>query len=324
MCAPVAIGIATAVIGGIGAIGQYQAQQQAVAHQNSVARQQWMMQSQAQIAQNKLNLDQMSFQMASTNRGIELDNRRMVQQSLMRLTDVNYSNIRQSQQFYNNVVNSNFANLQQAHKYSSDLAAYQLSQDAFKLQQNFNDMNLGLKLQDAQAALEDAADQAAFEGEKLMGTALRSQGTVLASGKAGNSIGILEMDVLASYGRESAMLNNNLDNATQDYYTMATGAFIERQQQEAAAISQLVPMPLRPMSGPAPVAPIYSPMPEAPILTPLQTKLPPMGKTVWRDTPIAAPGPSGIGLVAGIGSSILGGVQAGMQANALIEKPGKG
>jgi len=322
MCAPVALGVASAVVGGIGAIGQYQAQSNAVAHQNAMARQAWMNQSQAQINANQLQLQQMQFQMRSNNRAISLDNRRMVQQSLMQTQQVNFSNIRQSQAFYQAVVQSNFNNLQQASKYSNDLAQYHLQRDSFSLQKKFMDMGLSGKLLDAQSALEDEARRAAFEGEKLMGTTLKAQGAVLARGQQGQTIGILEMDTLASYGREATLLNANLEAATEDYYTQATNAFIERGAQEAQAISQLTPMPMRPILGPSPQAPIYSPFPDAPILADLQTKLPPMGATAWQSKPISAPGPSGLGLVSGLGGAVLGGIQTGMQANAMINPPG--
>ena len=103
----------------------------------------------------------------------------------------------------------------------------------------------------------------------------------------------------------------------------ATNAFTKKVQADWEANSKIIPEPAKPIGIPAPAEPIYASMPEMPVFAPMQTKLAPMGKNIFAPAPTKTPGPSGIGLVAGIGSSILGGVQAGMQAKAMIPKPGQ-
>jgi hypothetical protein len=76
-------------------------------------------------------------------------------------------------------------------------------------------------------------------------------------------------DAERMFGRDYALLGQNLAYATQDYYTGAETIFNQTQSQQNIAASQRMMEP---------------------------------------SAPIPIPGPSGIGLVAGLGGSVIGGL----------------
>jgi hypothetical protein len=96
-----------------------------------------------------------------------------------------------------------------------------------------------------------------------MATALQAQGNILASGRVGQSVGILAQDAERSFGRDMATLGMNLGYANEDYLLSTQNTFQQAESANAAAASGRMIQPTA---------------------------------------------PSGLGLVSGIGGSIIGGL----------------
>lgn len=326
MCAPIAIpivlGVASAAVGTVSGIAQYQQQQAQVSAANNAAWQQTVFQNQQIAQQSNQALRQNIFSLQQSNRAVEFQNQNILQQSQIQTDQVVRSNLRAQQEWQNALVANNFQNLNQELDYTQQLNRSALSRQVADLRQQMNQRGLGVELEDAQRRIRDAQAVAAFEGERLMASNLQAQGTVLASGRTGQSIGVSIDSVDAAYGRDMSMVGTNFQNRLDDFYSEVTSAHLKKVQADWEAISQIIPEPSKPIDIPAPPEPIYASMPEKPIFAPMQTKLAPMAKPIFAKTPVSNPGPSGIGLVAGIGSSIIGGVSSGLSAHSMIKKPG--
>ena len=322
MCVPVAIGIATAVVGAVGSIAQYQQQQAQVTAANNAAWQQTVLQNKQIANQSQQALRQNIFSLQQHNMAVEFQNQNILQQSLSQTDAVNLSNLRAHQEWQNQLVANNYQNLNQQLEYTQQMNRSQLSKQIAALQKDLNQQALGSELEEAQRRLREAQAIAAFEGERLMVSNLESSGTLLASGKAGTSIGIAQQSIDAAYGRDMSMVGTNYENKKEGFFSDVTNAFIRKAQADWNAVASIIPAPLAPLDIPAPTEPVYASLPGAPIFAPMQTELAPMGKTIFAPAPAKTPGPSGIGLAAGLGSSIIGGIGAYQQAKALIPKPG--
>lgn len=322
MCDPITIGITTAVVGGIGSIASYQQQSQQAAAANNAAWQQTVFTNRQIEAQSQQNLRQNIFQLQQNNMAVEFQNQNILQQAQIQLDQTVRSNLRTHQEWQNALVANNYQNLNQQLDYTQQLNRSLLSKQVSDIQQQMNQRGMSAELEEAQRRLRDAQAMAAFEGEKLMVSNLQASGSILATGKSGGSIGLAMQSVDAAYGRDMSMVGTNFDNSKDAFFSDVTNAHLKKVQADWEAISNIIPEPVKPIGIPAPPEPIYASMPEAPIFAPMQTKLGPQAKNVWAKAPPKVAGPSGIGLAAGLGSSILGGVSAGMQANAMIKKPG--
>jgi hypothetical protein len=323
MCVPVVIGIATAVVGAVGSIAQYQQQQAQVTAANNAAWQQTVLQNQQIRNQADTALRQNIFQLQMHNQGVEFQNQQTLQSSIMAMDQTVRGNLRMHQEWQNAVVQNNFANLSNELDYTQQLNQSILSKSVADIQQQMNQRGLNVDLEDAQRRMRDAQALSALEGEKLMVSNLQMSGSVLATGKSGQSIGLALQSVDAAYGRDREMLSTNFQNKVEDFYSDVTKAHLKKVQSDWDAISKIIPEPPKPIGIAAPPEPVYAGMPSAPVFAPMQTKLAPMGKTIFAPAPVKTPGPGGLGLVAGIGNSIMGGISAGMQAKAMIPKPGQ-
>lgn len=324
MCEPISIGIATAAIGAVGTIASYQQQQAQVAAANDAAWQQTVLQNRQIAAQSQQALNQNIYQLQQNNRAVEFQNLNILQQSQIQMDQTVRGNLRMHQDWTQALVANDYQNLNQQLDYTNQLNRSRLSQNIADIQQQMNQARLGTELEDAQRRLRDAQAEAAFEGERLLVSNLQASGSVLSTGKSGGSIGLALQSVDAAYGRDMSMVGTNFQNRADDFFSEVANAHMKKVQSDWEAISQIIPEPSQPIGLPAPPKPIFASMPDAPIFAPMQTELPPMASPIFAPAPGKTPGPSGIGLAAGIGSSILGGVQAGYQMAGLIKKPGEG
>jgi hypothetical protein len=322
MCAPVAIGIATAVIGTVGSIASYSQQQAQVSAANNAAWQQTVYQNKQIANQSQQQLRQNIFQLQQNNRAVEFQNQNILQQSQIQMDQVVRSNLQAHQEHQAAVTANQYQNLNQQLEYTQQLNRSNLSKQVADIQQQMNQRGLSSELMDAQRRLREAAALAAFEGERLMVSNLESTGSVLSTGKSGGSIGLAAQSLDAAYGRDMSMVGSNFENAKEGFFSEATNAYSKKVQADWDAVSKIIPEPSKPIGIPTPAEPLYASMPRDPIFAPMQTKLAPVGKMLFADAPVKSPGASGIGLVAGIGGSILGGVQAGYQFEAMKPTPG--
>lgn len=164
---------------------------------------------------------------------------------------------------------TNYANAVAQQQYQAQLQAYRQSEQAYAEQTRLNREAANRGYISEQQKLQAEYRQAAEKAQQLSIQSLRQQGTILASGRTGQSIGILMADPEKQYGRDLATLGQNLGYAQQDYFTSTTGIFNELQSAQNVAQSNRMIKPI---------------------------------------APIGAPGPGALGLVGGIGGSIIGGV----------------
>lgn len=320
---PIVIGVASAAVGTVSSIAGYQQQQAQVAAANNAAWQQTVLQNRQIAAQSQQQLRQNIFQLQQNNLAVEFQNQNILQQSQLRLDEVTRGNLRMHQEWQNALVANDYQNLNQQLEFSQQMNRSQLSKQVAEIQKQMNQARFGVELEDAQRRLRDAQAQAAFEGERLMVSNMTASGTLLASGKSGGSIGIAQQSIDAAYGRDMSMVGTNFQNRSDDFFSEVSNAHLKKIEADWQAISQIIPEPAQPIGIPAPPEPVYASAPRAPIFAPMQTKLAPWSKPIFAPAPTRTPGPSGIGLAAGVGSSILGGVSAGMQAGSMISPPGK-
>lgn len=156
-------------------------------------------------------------------------------------------------------------------QYQAQMAAYRQSEQAYKSQMDLNAQVANRAYVQEQQKLKFEYDKAALEASELLASSMRTQGTLLASGRTGQSIGVLANDADREYSRDLATLGLNLGYAGDNYLTSAYGV---QQQWESAnnlAASQRMIKPTRP-------------------------------------TEIAGPG--ALGLIAGLGGAVLSGVSA--------------
>ena len=154
-------------------------------------------------------------------------------------------------------------------QYLNQTAAYEQSERSYKEQISLNMAAANRAYVSEQGKLAAEFRKASEEAQKRSVTAIQQQGTVLASGRSGQSIGLLMADADRSYGRDFTMLGQNLAYANQDYFTGTESIFNQAQSQQNVAASQ---------------------------------------RMIAPTSPIPMPGPSGVALVAGIGSSVMGGL----------------
>ena len=321
MCVPLILGIASFAVGAVGAIGQYQQQQAQVAAANDSAWQQTLFQNKQIDSQANHSLQGSIFQMNMHNQQVNYTNQQTLQNSILQTDQLMRGNLRTHQEWQDALVRNEHGNLASELDYTSRLNQSTLSKSAADIQQQISQRGLNQDLFDAQRKIRDAQAMAAFEAEKLMAGNLQATGSVLATGRSGQSIGIAVQSLDAAYGRDQSMQKVNFDNRLEDFYSDTMNAYMKKVAVDSEAMSKIIPEPYRPLDMPAPGAPIYASMPEMPIFGPMMTSPGPQASVNYAPAPIKQPGPSGLGLVAGIGSAVIGGVQTGYQMNSLIAKP---
>jgi hypothetical protein len=296
MCDPVTIGVTTAVVGGLGAVAAYQQQQQQTEYANAQARA-------AADFQNR----QAIFQTEQFNRQALLSNQNQLQQTFNQRMAIANQNQQTQLEFLSLQQQQSYQGLQNQLQYQTELNKSLASNAFVTTQLDLNRNATSRAIQAEQQKLNDAQAQSAFEGQRLLATNLQTQGTVLSSGRSGQSIGLLVNDANRTYGQAAATLNRNEETAFGDYQTNSALAVLRQLNADADATSRLLPEPIKPMALPDLPRPVFADLPDYGPMQPFQDSAGPMA------SPVFASGPSGLGLVAGIGSSIIGGVNAGYQ-----------
>jgi hypothetical protein len=301
MCEPISIGIATAVVGGIGAVASYQQQVQQVEYANAQA-----------AAQADLQRKTALFQAEQFNKQVSLNNQTQLSQLFNQKTAVANQNLQTQLDYMSGQAQRQYQGLQDQLQYQTELNKSITSQEFVNTQLSLNRNATSRAIMAEQQKLNDAQAQSAFEGQRLLATNLQTQGTVLSSGRTGQSIGLLVNDADRVYGQNSAILNRNMETAIGDYENNSALAVLRQLNADADATSRLLPEPIKPLPLPSLPSPVFGAMPEMGPMQDYMTDYGPLAK------PVFASGPSSIGLIAGIGGSILGGVNAGLQADNLI------
>ena len=130
--------------------------------------------------------------------------------------------------------------------YSAERAAARESERAYQEQRNLNAQVANRSYQQSQAKLKGEFDQASQKAEELLVQRLQTQGTTLAAGRAGQSIGGLLTDAQRTEGKDLATLGMNLGYAQQDYSWNVLNVF---EQHKSANIQAAAQRKAKPSAG---------------------------------------------------------------------------
>ena len=198
------------------------------------------------------------------------------------------------QQYQNQLRISEAQDRAKKEKHSADLAAQaQAVTDALK-QHNVNQIEADRASMAASRAAKEKMTEAAFEQQAIVASAIQAQGQMLSTGNAGQSFLLQTLQTERELGMQTAAIEQSLYDTNSALNTELFG--IQMQQYGAnAKVNNAVPS--------TPTAP---------------------GASFIPYKPIKARGPSNLALMGNIGSSIMGGVSAGvgfqnMQDNAAIK-----
>lgn len=317
MCDPISLGVATFVVGSVGSIASYSQQQAQTSAANDAAWNSYQAQSRAAEQRSAQQQNESLFNLQNYNNQVELNNQKTLNNFLLNEQQTNTANLRLQQEYVIAQQQANMTNLQAEAQYQQQLNQAILSETRAETQEGFNRLNRNDQLEAANNKLRDQQILKSFEAERLMASSIQAQGSILSTGRSGQSIGLLVNNELAKLGRDKRMLNRNYEAATSDFYAASTNAFLLEAQGNSEAIASIMPRPAQPFQLPDIAPPIFAEAARDPVFTPYSFDPGPTSGPSYGAMPTAIPGPSSLGLVAGIGSAALGGVNAGMQAEAL-------
>jgi hypothetical protein len=130
--------------------------------------------------------------------------------------------------------------------YSAERQAARESERAYQEQRNLNAQAANRSYQQSQAQLKGEYDQASQKAEQLLVQRLQAQGTTLAAGRSGQSIGGLLTDAQRTEGKDLATLGMNLGYAQQDYSWNVLNVF---EQHKSANIQAAAQRKAKPSTG---------------------------------------------------------------------------
>jgi hypothetical protein len=321
MCEPISIGIATFAVGTLSTIAGYQQQQQAADFADAQAFNQMQAANRAAEAQSSFAQSQALYSMRQQNRQIYQANQGTLNEWILSAQNTTTANARIQQEYLAAQTQRNFTNLQNQLQFQSQLNQAMLSETRADNEMRLNQLNLNSELEAAQEKKNAAAALRAFEAERLMVSSIESQGTILAQGRSGQSVGLGVLNEGAKYGRDMRMAERNYSTAVNDFYADTTNAFLAQAQRDAEAIASIMPRPTEPLSLPEIAPPVFSEYAPDPVFASFMTDPGPIQGPSYAAMPVAAPRPGALGLVAGIGSAALSGVTAGYQMDALLDRP---
>ena len=247
-------------------MGMYQAQQQQQQAQASMAMQQQSMVNQQVNMQRSMELQnrQMTAQMQQqqqqqrqqqllsmqTNRQNQIQQRNATAaQANLQVQQANTNILNQYQQQQRMVLNER---AQIMRKNEIDRLIYQRSSEEARDQINFNNEGANRSYVAEQVKLSEAKKKAAFEQQNILAKSIGAKGTILASGRTGQSVGLLVNDVGRQAGfamaQEDAMLDSKADQA----FIGMDSAFLSAESANNQAISN---MPFQPQDPVLPSLP---------------------------------------------------------------------
>ena len=130
--------------------------------------------------------------------------------------------------------------------YSAERQAAKESERAYQEQRQLNAQAANRAYQQSQAQLKGEYDRASQKAEQLLAQRLQAQGTTLAAGRSGQSIGGLLTDAQRTEGRDLATLGMNLGYAQQDYSWNVLNVF---EQHKSANIQAAAQRKAKPSTG---------------------------------------------------------------------------
>lgn len=320
MCDPVTIGVATFAVGALSTVASYQQAQQAANFADEQAFNQMAAANRAAEQQTSFNQQSAFFNLEQQNNQIKLENQRTLNDWVLNTQQTNISNARIQREYLMAQEQQNMMNLQNQIEFQSSLNRAILSEIRAENQKNLNQLNLNSQLEAAQEKRNAAKAQRAFEAERLMVSSIEAQGTLLAKGRSGQSVGLGVLNEGAKYGRDMRMAERNYSMAVSDFYSDTTNAFLQKAQSDADAIASIMPRPAEPLPLTEIAPPVFNEFAPKPVFANFISDPGPLLGPSYAPMPTASPRPSTLGLVAGIGGAAVSGVTAGYQFDSMIKK----
>jgi hypothetical protein len=137
-------------------------------------------------------------------------------------------------------------------RYQAEVQAYERSVVATKEQYRLNAESANRAYVSEQNKLRAEYQKAITEQQSLLTSSLQTQGTILASGRTGQSVGLLMSDAERQYGRDLATLGVNLAWTENDFYNNTQAVFNEAQSQNNVVASNQMLKPSAPIAVPGP------------------------------------------------------------------------
>lgn len=137
---------------------------------------------------------------------------------------------------------------QQQAEYAAQMEAFRRSEEAYNQQIRLNQDAANRGYMSEQQKLQGEFMKASQEAQSRLVSSLQSQGSVLASGRTGQSIGLLLSDAEREYGRDLANIAQNLAFNRQDYFTGTESVYQNAVSANNAAASNRMLQPSAPSS----------------------------------------------------------------------------
>jgi hypothetical protein len=211
-------------------------------------------------------------------------------------------------------------------EYRASMRAFQQSEQSFADQLRLNSQAAATAYESSQLQIRQSQMSAALESDALRKDTAKQQGAVAASGRSGASMARLQLDAQQQYASDLGVLATNLAFANVDFNLSQRDAYLSQQSANAEAESRRMLRPMDKINIPRPINIPKAYIPAPPRLPkPIQNKIKPIvpKRAILPPKPIRGPvpvarGPSALSTVAGIGSSVMGGISTGIQSIRLL------
>lgn len=203
-------------------MGIYSAQQQASQAQASMNMQAQQAQQQAQMQQDQQRQSMIQQQNQQRNQQIFMQQQQQQtmqmqaqQQAEQRDLQVRQSNVQIANQ-YNQQRRQVAAEREQImSKYSADRIGYQRDVETANKQKYFNNEAANAVYKQEQLKMSEAKKKAAFASQTALAKSIGAQGSILAAGRTGQSVGLLVNDAERQAGFEQAQADASLESSLQ-------------------------------------------------------------------------------------------------------------
>ena len=218
-------------------------------------QQQQAAQAQAQMQMQQEHQRQSMMQQMNQQRDNQILQQRQAQQS--HNLQVEQSNVqmlnqyKQQQQAWRAEVGS----IQNRH--SADKLSYQRSREQYEKQIKNNAEGANRVYMQEQAKVTEVKKAAAFKMQENLAKAIGTEGTILASGRTGQSVGLLVNDVNRQMGFQQAQELAMMDSKEQQAHLQMDTAWIQANSANNQALGQVGWNPADPYMPEAPKAPTF-------------------------------------------------------------------
>ena len=238
--------IGTAVTGGLAIMQMNQAASQAQAQMN--------FQAQSQQAQLDMTRQQMQLQQDQQYQAQVLAQQQQTEQYNLNVLQANNSIANQWRQQRQQVQNERQAILK---KYEGDRVGYQRSVELAREQIGLNNEAANRVYSAEQIKLMEAKKKAAFESQAILAKAIGARGSILATGRSGQSVGLLLKDVERQKGFAQAQADATFSSKRAAAIVAMEGGWLSAQSANAKAQSQIQMFPQDPYLPKDPDTPTF-------------------------------------------------------------------